>query len=548
MSNLTRLENKTITRRILYWLLPLSLAIPLLLGLLQLHINRLNIYSHTTNILIFAAITATSMFLIALISIMFIYKEEKKLRTSEKLSRLLVENRKDYGIFMLDPQGTIINWNKGAELLTGYTSTEIVGKPFHLLHTLEEQQNNAPHELLKNTVLQHQIESEGWRIKKNGHRFWANITITAIFNDNHQLEGFTKLIRNTTRRKDAETKFSLLLESAPGAIIIIDSNHQIILANAKTEKIFNYPLNELLNNNIEQLIPDNQIHALLLQPTDTELELYGQQKDGTTFPVEITLSPLDTSEGRLIIAAVRDISVRKASEEKLKTLINSLARSNKELERFAYIASHDLQEPLRMISSYTQLLAKKYKDKLDAEANEFIYFAVDGAMRMQQLITDLLSYSRIVTKGKSFSPTQMDTVLSQAIQNLLVSIKESNAVITHAPLPTIQGDSIQLMQVFQNLISNAIKFHQGLNPIIHISVTSKPTEWLFSIQDNGIGIASEFHEKIFLIFHRLHSKKEYEGTGVGLAICKKIIERHGGKIWVESKLEEGSKFCFSLPK
>ncbi|MCX5892112.1 MAG: ATP-binding protein, partial [Deltaproteobacteria bacterium] len=224
-----------------------------------------------------------------------------------------------------------------------------------------------------------------------------------------------------------------------------------------------------------------------------------------------------------------------------------LARSNGELEQFAYVASHDLQEPLRMVASFTQLLAKRYQGKLDQNADEFIAFAVDGATRMQQLINDLLAYSRVGTRGKPPAPTDLTEVLNNALANLHEAIKESGAVVTHDPLPVVSGDQVQLTQLFQNLLANAIKFRSGETPRIHVSVQVREGNWLLSVQDNGIGVAPEHQERIFAIFQRLHGRGDYPGTGIGLAICKKIVERHGGRIWMESAPGRGAIFYFNIP-
>lgn len=235
-------------------------------------------------------------------------------------------------------------------------------------------------------------------------------------------------------------------------------------------------------------------------------------------------------------------------EEIVAARTAELARSNAELEQFAYIASHDLQEPLRMVTSYMHLLEKRYKDKLDDDAKDFINFAVDGATRMQTLIQDLLSYSRLSSKGKELKPTNCSKILKDALYNLEIAIKESNAKITYTDLPDVMGDSTQLTRLFQNLIGNAIKFHGDTTPKIHIEAKELKNLWEISISDNGIGIKEEYHEKIFHIFQRLHGRNEYEGTGIGLAVCQKIVQRHKGSIKVKSQKGEGTTFTFTLQK
>jgi PAS domain S-box-containing protein len=248
------------------------------------------------------------------------------------------------------------------------------------------------------------------------------------------------------------------------------------------------------------------------------------------------------------IARVEAEAALRETNLQLTQKAQALARSNVELEQFAYVASHDLQEPLRMISSYTQLILRRYGDRLDSDAREFMDFVVDGATRMKQLIEDLLAYSRVGTRGKEFTPHACETLLQKALTNLRAAIENSGAVVTHDPLPTLDVDDMQLVQLFQNLVGNAIKFKGTEAPRIHIGAQEDDEQWSFAVQDNGIGIERQYFDRIFMVFQRLHNKSEYPGTGIGLAICKKVIDRHGGRIWVVSKPGEGSRFCFTLPK
>jgi signal transduction histidine kinase len=237
----------------------------------------------------------------------------------------------------------------------------------------------------------------------------------------------------------------------------------------------------------------------------------------------------------------------KQSQQELARKVEELARSNRELEQFAYVASHDLQEPLRMIAAYTQLLAERYRGKLDEKADKYIHYAVDGAQRMQALIQDLLAFSRVGRQGLALKSTDCNTVLENATKNLQAAIEESGATITHDPLPVLIADATQLQQLFQNLIGNGIKFRGSHKPVIEICVEPKGQEWIFSVRDNGIGIAPENAETVFVIFQRLHTRAEYPGNGIGLSICKKIVEQHGGKIWVDPNPGPGTTFKFTLP-
>jgi PAS domain S-box-containing protein len=375
----------------------------------------------------------------------------------------------------------------------------------------------------------------------------------------------TTTISDISERKAAEKhlaqmkgKYRGLLEAAPDAMVVVNQGGEIVLLNVQAEKQFGYWRNELLGQKVKNIIPQGFAERLiadshrsaaeaLAQQIGTGIELHGRRKDGSEFPIEIMLSPLENAEGILVTAAIRDISVRKKSEANLLQKVAELNRSNEELGQFAYIASHDLQEPLRMVASYTQLLSRRYKGKLDADADDFIAFAVDGASRMQRLIQDLLAYSRVRTMGSNLLDTSSEDALQQALINLRGAIEESSALVTHDPLPSVMADEMQLTQLFQNLVGNAIKYQGSGVPRVHIAAArSSGKKWTFSVQDNGLGIDPQYFEKIFGVFQRLHKREEFAGTGIGLAICKKIVEQHGGSISVESQPGRGSTFRFAL--
>ena len=317
-----------------------------------------------------------------------------------------------------------------------------------------------------------------------------------------------------------------------------------------------YSRYELIGKNFSVIFPEqdlpadgNLIDSYISREYVSKSELRCQKKNGEIFPVSISSSVIKNSRNEIdgIVFVAQDISEYKRAE-KLARSSEALERSNKELQQFAYVASHDLQEPLRMITSYVQLLKRRYGDKLDTNANDYIDFAVDGSERMKVLIQDLLEFSRVGTNGEEFTEISTQNVLKEVLSNLELLVRENNVNVTSDDLPDIVVDRFQILQLFQNLISNAIKYRGEKTPQIHVGVHDKYIEWEFSVKDNGIGIDPKYSEQIFVIFQRLHGKGEYSGTGIGLSIAKRIVERHGGKIWVESKPGEGSEFKFTIPK
>jgi PAS domain S-box-containing protein len=473
---------------------------------------------------------------------------------------MLLDGVQNYAIFMMDTEGRILSWNAGAERIKGYSSDQIIGHNFSCFFPPEDIKRGRPEEVLRITAASGRHEEQGIRMRKDGSRFLASVT---------SAEGVlvTAAIRNITTRRDAEThlaqmegRYRGLLEAAPDAMVVVNPAGEIVLLNVQAEKQFGYSRDELVGQQVKNIIPEGFAERLiadgtrsaaeaLAQQIGTGIELNGRRRDGTEFPIEIMLSPLESAEGVLVTAAIRNITERKKSEEHLVKTVGELKRSNEELQQFAYVSSHDLQEPLRMVASYTQLLAKRYKGRLDSDADEFIAFAVDGCNRMQGLIQDLLAYSRAGTNGKVFCEVSAEDALQQALTNLRITIEQSGAVVSHDSLPAIKTDETQLTQVFQNLVGNAIKYRSAEAPRVHVSATNNGgNEWIFSLRDNGLGIAPQYFEKIFVLFQRLHGRNEFEGTGIGLAICKKVLERLGGRIWVESQPEKGSTFYFALPE
>ncbi len=356
----------------------------------------------------------------------------------------------------------------------------------------------------------------------------------------------------------SEESFRRSFELAGSGVALIGLDRRFMRVNRRLCEILGYPEAELLALTGREISHPDDLDVInelrpRLHAGDMDalrLEKRYLRKDGSTVWVALTITVERTPAGKpqYEIAIYDDIDSRKQAEAALQTAHDELARSNSELEQFAYVASHDLQEPLRMVASYTQLLGKRYADKLEGDAREFMAYIVDGAGRMKQLIEDLLAYSRVGTRGKEFKPVKLDTVVARARTNLRGALEDSGGEITSDALPEVEGDESQLVQLMQNLAGNALKFRGEAKPRVHVSFSEKENEYAVMVTDNGIGIDPQYFERIFMVFQRLHDKGQYPGTGIGLAICKKVVDRHGGRIWVESAPGKGSRFVFTLPK
>lgn len=390
------------------------------------------------------------------------------------------------------------------------------------------------------------------------HEIWTRsliISIIIIFG------GYAQFVINRRKQDEERIKrinaeLDQIFNTAADGMRVIDKDFNVLRINKTLADLIGITKDEAIGKKCYETFRGSLCHIADCPLTKifsglerVECDSEKERKDGTRIPCIATATPFRGPNGQLlgIVEDFKDITERIETKKKLAQRAQELARSNSELQQFAYVASHDLQEPLRMVASYVQLLERRYKDKLDADAHDFINYAVDGTKRMQSLINDLLAYSRIGRQSKDLEQTECTAVLNQAMANLQAMIKETKAVITHNSLPTIKADSSQLVQLFQNLISNAVKFHGHEPPCIHVSAEQKEAGWVFSVQDNGIGIAPEYVNRIFVIFQRLHGQTEYSGTGIGLAICKKIVEGRGGRIWVESESEKGATFYFTIP-
>ena len=398
-------------------------------------------------------------------------------------------------------------------------------------------------------------------ITANGEERIVHTDAEITFNEDNISVYARGIVQDITERKKAEEAIRLsniyncsLIEASLDPLVTIGHDGKITDVNTSTEFVTGYSRDELIGTDFVNYFTEPEkakkgYKKVFNEGCVSDYALEIRHRNGSITPVLYNASVYKDESGEVIgvFAAARDITERKKAEEILKLKLEELARSNAELEQFAYVSSHDLQEPLRMVTSYLQLLQRRYQGNLDDKADKYIHFAVDGAFRMQNLINDLLEFSRVTTRARDPVPMDSEFILDQVLSNLEVFIEENKPTVSHDPLPEVIADSTQLVQVFQNLIINGIKFHSEEAPKIHISAEKKESKWVFSVQDNGIGIDPQYSGKIFEVFKRLHKKEEYPGTGIGLAICKKIVERHGGHIWVESELGKGSTFYFTLP-
>jgi PAS domain S-box-containing protein len=356
--------------------------------------------------------------------------------------------------------------------------------------------------------------------------------------------------------EESEQRFRALAETTSDWVWEVDQNGVYTYANPKLKDLLGYEPAEIIGKTPFDLMPADEAERVgaafreIVKSGEpfAQLENTNLHKDGRRVVLETSGVPILDAGGNLLgyRGIDRDITERKHAERKIAETLAELSRSNAELEQFAHIASHDLQEPLRMVASFVDLLAQRYKGQLDDDADEFIEFAVDGAKRMQRMINDLLSYSRLGTRRKPLEPTDFNLVIDEVIKNLRVLISEQGAVVTHDELPTVKGDRTQLVQLVQNLLGNAIRFRGKEPPRIHVSAKKSGPERVFSVQDNGIGIDAKYRDRVFAVFQRLHNRNEYPGTGIGLAICRRIVDRHGGRIWFDSEPGKGTTFYFTL--
>ncbi len=506
-------------------------------------------------------------------------KTELELRQSEERFRLMVESVKDYAIFMLDPTGHIMSWNEGAKRLKGYHTSEIIGKHFSIFYTAEDLETEKPRWELEIAVATGKYEEEGWRVRKNGSLFWANIVITALFNHQNQLIGFSKVTRDLTDRKhndenlrQSEERYRALVEQLTDyGIFMLDEKGRITSWNEGAKRIKGYLAEEIIGKYFSIFYPEEEIingkpaYELKVAKAEGKYEEEGWRlrKDGTRFWANVVITAVYNNQGTHIgfSKVTRDLTERKEAEQALKLSYEryrqlatelreantGLQYANQELEQFTSIVSHDLQEPIRTIKSFLKLIDIKLSQGEYTDLTLYIQKSIGAANRMRELIHNLLHYSQLAKHEVMMERIAVNDVVSEILQNLKSAVERSNAsIIVDSEVEEFEGDRVQIVQLIQNLLSNALKFTRDENPQVTIRCRREGNYVKFSIADNGIGIAASDMTKVFEIFRRLHTDKVYPGTGIGLAICKKIVDRHRGRIWPESEIGKGTTFHFTL--
>jgi PAS domain S-box-containing protein len=525
------------------------------------------------------------------VSVFISWIEETRLRTERalraaNLQREIILNGVMDGISAQDITGQPIYANPAVVKMLGLESVrELVERPIEDFYRharfLDERGDVIPlDDLPSRRALREGVASEMTvrlqRLDGKQDDRWIVIKSAPVFDNHNRPMMSINITRDITERKRAEAerlrllmlveqqrvRIQNLLDNVPGIVWEArgkPGGQKVEFVNSYAETMLGYSTEEWMNSSSDiwqKIVHPDDMPSAIEQATSIyqsgqpgSMQFRCITRDRRVIDVEAHTSILldEKGEPRGACGVMMDVSERKHAEDMLARYSLDLMRSNEELKQFAYVASHDLQEPLRMVASYLQLLERRYADKLDDDAREFIGYAVDGATRMKSLITDLLTYSRVQTQQKALDAVNLEKVLDESLHYLSATIEENQAMITHDPLPVVKGDEGLLRQLLQNLIGNAIKYRRDAPPQIHIGAEKGKNYWQFCVRDNGIGIESQYLDRIFIIFQRLHAKGKYPGTGIGLSICKKVVERHGGRIWAESEIGKGTTFYFTIP-
>ena len=548
------LLSDTDTGRIAIWILPGSVALPLAIEALKLFGTQKGWYSGTLGDALYAVLTSGVLLILVWLSAIWLdrlqterFQAESAARLSDTRFRRLIDSD-ILGVVTANAQGAIIQANDAFLKMMGYSREEMESgqllwghHPWRIELRPKSSQWSSPIELDTATPREEEL------LRKDGSR----LPVLAGFARLEEGGAFIAFLLDISQRKRAETERDQFFTLSLDLLCIADVDGHFRRLNPAFERTLGFAQAELMGKPFLHFIhPDdlaeteNMLRRLEAGEMTIGFENRYVCKDGSVRWLLWSAAP---GPNRLVYATARDITDRKRAEEELRRTAAELARSNAELEQFAYLASHDLQEPLRAVAGCAQILERKYREQLNSQGAELIEFIVDGASRMKALISDLLAYSRVGRAGKELCMVPSEASFADALVNLRSSIEERGAQITHTPLPEVYGDSLLLTQLFQNLLGNALKFCRNHTPEIHVTAIHQESEWRFSVHDNGIGIDPQHFQRIFGVFQRLHTRREFEGTGIGLAVCKKIVECHGGKISVESAPGQGSTFYFTIP-
>jgi PAS domain S-box-containing protein len=481
---------------------------------------------------------------------------------SPEIFRLLVEQVKDYAIFMLDKEGKILSWNEGARRIKGYEPQEVIGKHFSIFYPRQDIDSEKPNFELRMAIEMGRYEEEGWRVRKDGSRFWANVVITPLRNDDGDLQGFAKVTRDLTQRKlheenfqrllESEERFRLLVEQVKDyAIFILDAKGRISSWNQGARRIKGYSADEIIGKHFSIFYPPEDLAAekpameltVAIRDGRYEEEGWRIKKDGSRFWASVVITALWDKRGNLtgFAKVTRDLSDRKKTEEALK-------HKTRELEAFAHTLSHDLRSPLRSISSFAQILRTEGADLAEQERAVYLDKIFNAARSMEQLINDLLKLTQVSAAEAPSEDVSLDKVLDETVALLEAEIKSSGAeIVVDRPLPILKANRTLILQIFSNLLANAVKFTApGQRPRVEIFSQPINGSCALHVKDNGVGIAPQFRERIFNIFERGPAKGDQKGTGVGLAIVKRAVERLGGTIELKSHEGNGSEFIIKL--
>jgi PAS domain S-box-containing protein len=501
----------------------------------------------------------------------------ERLERNVEFYRLLVDSVRDYALYMVDAKGRVLTWNTGAQLIEGYTAEEAIGKRLDELFPTDLPPARL-REILATAERDGRIATETWRMRRDGSKYWADVVLTAIRDQHGTLRGFARVARDLTERRQtmeairrSELRTRAIIETALDAVVLMDANGTVHEWNAAAEKMFGYEREQALGKQMSELIippylrPAHQMGMARYLSEGTanilgqRYETFAQRADGTEFQVELAVAEIPTDGTRMFAGYISDITERKRAEEELKRFSQELEQrvakrteqleaANKELEAFSYSVSHDLRAPLRHINGFVELLQSSAGELLQKGDRELLDTIADSARHMGKLIDDLLSFSRMGRAELRFVPVKLENLVQEALRELRHEIHGRDVKLDVKPLPTVEGDPVMLRQVFINLLSNALKYSRDRKPArVEIFAQEGPEEHVIAVRDNGVGFDAAYAHKLFGVFQRLHSPQEFEGTGIGLAIVRRVVARHDGRVWAEGEVDKGATFFFALP-